>query len=129
MELTNINWADIALFVTSVASLVKAFKSGSDATKAKNEAAQIRADRDTTKAQRDHDTNQLRTEIEVLKERSDTQEKMLESGNGRFERIEGKMDEMAVKIGENNSLLSRFIGKLDTFMAMARVPQHQEEGK
>lgn len=48
MELTNINWADIALFVTSVASLVKAFKSGSDVTKAKNEAAQIRADRDAT---------------------------------------------------------------------------------
>jgi hypothetical protein len=79
--------------------------------KGRSDVASIRDDREKTKIERD-------TEIALLKQKVAEHDKMMESGNDRFDRIERELK-------ETNGLLRELLGM---FKMTTRARDHMPEG-
>lgn len=109
MDITGIDIAAVATLVgsigTAVAAVVKAVQAGRKAEAADARAIAIELQREQAKKERDRETENLKTEVALLKAFKDDAEKRLLDGNNHFVRLEGE-------VKETNGLLREIIGAL-----------------
>lgn len=109
MSITGIDIAAIATLVgsigTAVAAVVKAVQAVRKAEAADARAIAIELQREQSKKDRDLETENLKTEVALLKAFKDDAEKRLLDGNNHFVRLEGE-------VKETNGLLREIIGAL-----------------
>ena len=109
MDITNIDvvqfFGAIAAVITGITAFVKALKTDSNTKKASLEIEAIHKDRDETAIIRDAQTQELKTEIEVLKNVVANHGKQLADGTHEFESIRSELK-------EQNGLLREILGAL-----------------
>lgn len=109
MDITGIDIAATATLVgsigTAVAAVVKAVQAVRKAEAADARAIAIELQREQAKKERDRETENLKTEVALLKAFKDDAEKRLLDGNNHFVRLEGE-------VKETNGLLREIIGAL-----------------
>lgn len=95
----------VAGVITGLTALVKALKSDSNVKKASFEIEAINRAREETAIVRDAQTQELKTEMEVLKNIVENHEKQLADGTHEFESIRSELK-------EQNGLLREILGAL-----------------
>ena len=95
----------IAGIITGITALVKVIKSDGNVKKASSEIEAINKAREETAIVRDAQTQELKTEMEVLKNIVENHEKQLADGTHEFESIR-------TELKEQNGLLREILGAL-----------------
>ena len=109
LDITGIDIAAVATLVgsigTAATAVVKAVQALRKAEAADARAIAIELQREQAKKERDRETENLKTEVALLKAFKDDAEKRLLDGNNHFVRLEGE-------VKETNGLLRETIGAL-----------------
>lgn len=103
--MTGVDIPGLAALAFALGSFVKGFLADSRAGKAEVKTREIEEARTATKAERDRENQELKTEVAVLKAQYNEVTKRLEEGNCQFKALDDKVD-------TTNRLLNQIVGAL-----------------
>ena len=112
----DLSGLDMVAIGSGVGAIIKALMSDSKAEKANARASEIETARIATKAERDREFQEIKTEVAVLKAQNEMMQKQLAEGTTRFCTMENDLKQI-------NKSLNVIIGKLSEMRRSGHAPE------